>query len=106
MLDPFVLKVALALFRILVQKEIGYKSEEPGYAGLIDEAQNYMVIQASSVLVLAIYAHCHDSIATHPRATSRGMVERYFLVMVVGGGLPTFCPCLPKPHTVTEVVCF
>ncbi|CAN0492349.1 unnamed protein product, partial [Ectocarpus sp. 12 AP-2014] len=40
-------KVALALFRILVQKEIGYKSEKPGYAGLIDEAQNYMVIQAS-----------------------------------------------------------
>ncbi|CAM9229740.1 unnamed protein product [Ectocarpus fasciculatus] len=40
-------KVALALFRVLVQKEIGYKSEEPGYAGLIDEAQNYMVVQAS-----------------------------------------------------------
>ncbi|CAB1100231.1 unnamed protein product [Ectocarpus sp. CCAP 1310/34] len=35
-------KVALALFRNLVQKEIGYKSEKPGYAGLIDEAQNYM----------------------------------------------------------------
>lgn len=45
------LKVALALFRILVQKEIGYKSEKPGYAGLIDEAQNYMVIQASLILV-------------------------------------------------------
>ncbi|CBJ33737.1 conserved unknown protein [Ectocarpus siliculosus] len=42
-------KVALALFRVLVQKEIGYKSEEPGYAGLIDEAQNYMVIQGASV---------------------------------------------------------
>ncbi len=38
-------KVALSLFRMLVQKEIGYKSEEPGYAGLIDEAQNYMVTQ-------------------------------------------------------------
>lgn len=40
-------KVALALFRMLVQKEIGYKSEKPGYAGLIDEAQNYMVVQVS-----------------------------------------------------------
>lgn len=38
-------KVALGLFRILVQKEIGYKSEKPGYDGLIDEAQNYMVVQ-------------------------------------------------------------
>lgn len=43
-------KVALALFRGLVQKEIGYKSEQPGYAGLIDEAQNYMVVQVHLVL--------------------------------------------------------
>ncbi|CAM9935387.1 unnamed protein product [Scytosiphon promiscuus] len=42
-------KVALGLFRILVQKEIGYKSEKPGYDGLIDEAQNYMVVQEASV---------------------------------------------------------
>lgn len=28
-----------------MQKEIGYKSDKPGYAGLIDEAQNYMVVQ-------------------------------------------------------------
>lgn len=41
--------MALSLFRMLVQKEIGYKSEEPGYAGLIDEAQNYMVAQARCV---------------------------------------------------------
>lgn len=47
---PLLLKVALALFRILVQKEIGYKSEQPGYAGLIDEAQNYMVVQVHLVL--------------------------------------------------------
>lgn len=38
-------QVALALFRMLVQKEIGYKSAREGYAGLIDEAQNYMVVQ-------------------------------------------------------------
>jgi len=43
-------KVALSLFRMLVQKEIGYKSEEPGYAGLIDEAQNYMVAQVSRII--------------------------------------------------------
>lgn len=41
------MKVALALFRMLVQKEIGYKSEKSGYAGLIDEAQNYMVVQVT-----------------------------------------------------------
>ncbi|CAM9194912.1 unnamed protein product [Ectocarpus sp. 12 AP-2014] len=43
-------KVALALFRLLVQREIGYKSEKPGYTGLIDEAQDYMVVQASLIL--------------------------------------------------------
>lgn len=37
--------MSLGLFRLLVQKEIGYKSAEAGYAGLIDEAQNYMVAQ-------------------------------------------------------------
>ncbi|CAN0495721.1 unnamed protein product, partial [Discosporangium mesarthrocarpum] len=36
-------QVALSLFRLLVQKEIGFKSDKGGYAGLIEEAQNYMV---------------------------------------------------------------
>ena len=40
-------KVALGLFRLLVQKEINYKSDQSGYAGLIDEAQNYMVVQVT-----------------------------------------------------------
>lgn len=44
-------QVALGLFRLLVQKEIGYKSPEAGYPGLIDEAQNYMVVQVGSHLV-------------------------------------------------------
>lgn len=38
-------KVALGLFRSLVQREIGYRSAKDGYAGLVDEAQNYMVYQ-------------------------------------------------------------
>lgn len=37
--------MALALFRRLVQNEIGYKSNQPGYSGLLDEAKNYMVVQ-------------------------------------------------------------
>ncbi|CAM9247587.1 unnamed protein product [Chrysoparadoxa australica] len=41
-------KVALALFRGLVQRNIGFKSELPGYAGLVEEAQNYMVVQGAT----------------------------------------------------------
>eukprot|EP00667_Euglena_gracilis_P002543 EG_transcript_2543 len=36
-------RLALGLFRQLVQREIGYVSAEPGYAGLIDEARHYMI---------------------------------------------------------------
>lgn len=36
-------KVALALFRRLVQREIGYVSSKPGYDGLIEEARHYQL---------------------------------------------------------------
>ncbi|CAM9255958.1 unnamed protein product, partial [Choristocarpus tenellus] len=41
-------KVALMLFRGLVQREIGFKSDKAGYDGLIEEAQNYMVVQGAT----------------------------------------------------------
>ncbi len=36
-------RVALALFRQLVQREIGFKSEKPGYDGLVEEARHYQL---------------------------------------------------------------
>jgi hypothetical protein len=41
-------KVSLDLFRSLVQREIGFKSQKPGFDGLVDEAQNYMVVQGAT----------------------------------------------------------
>eukprot|EP00611_Tribonema_gayanum_P013511 TRINITY_DN2449_c0_g1_i2.p1 TRINITY_DN2449_c0_g1~~TRINITY_DN2449_c0_g1_i2.p1 ORF type:complete len:263 (-),score=66.13 TRINITY_DN2449_c0_g1_i2:73-861(-) len=41
-------KLSLALFRNLVQREIGFKSEKEGYEGLIEEAHNYMVVQKAT----------------------------------------------------------
>jgi len=41
-------KLALGLFRSLVQREIGYKSESSNYEGLIDEAKNYQLNQRAS----------------------------------------------------------
>ncbi len=41
-------KFALNFFRGLLQKEIGYASPIEGFGGLIDEAQNYYVIQGAS----------------------------------------------------------
>jgi len=41
-------KLALAIFRSLVQKKTGFTSKLEGYPGLVEEAQEYMVSQGKS----------------------------------------------------------
>jgi len=39
----------LAIFRLLVQGQTGFKSEKDGYTGLVEEAQQYMIDQRATV---------------------------------------------------------